>query len=75
MKLDISGIWQKKIRKMMVVFRNKEYHSRNVNEGPTHKKGSESSARKHASSPFVGFLKIVIIFCTTNKAFKNRIKL
>ena len=55
----------------MVVFRNKEYYSRNVNEGPTPTNGSERSGGKDASNPFVGFLKTVVVFCTTNKAFRN----
>ena len=61
----------KNFRKMMVVFRNKEYYSRNVNEGPIHTDVGCLLKGKEVFNPYIDFIKTVVVFCKTNKTFKD----
>jgi hypothetical protein len=61
------------LRKLRIVFRNKEYFSRNINEGPTNTKDSGRSGGKETPNPTIGFIKTVIVFCKMKMAFRKMI--
>ncbi|HAH26233.1 MAG TPA: hypothetical protein DCL77_21125 [Prolixibacteraceae bacterium] len=64
---------ENKFKKLMVVFRNTKYYSRNFDEGPTDTNHGMPSKGKDASNPYIRLLKTVVVFYKTSKAYRNMI--
>lgn len=58
-------------RKLIVVFKSKEYRPRDINEGPTNTTGGSRWEGKDVSGSYIDYLRSVVVFCKTSKTFKN----